>query len=132
MYYKLYVDDSVSEEDVIIYWESLQLIIDASENINYAQHNEPFIAEGNTIMLIDSEWGYKRPQTADIEELSVLYPDETFYLIQASRILNGDHFEQLKQYSLSEFTDGHIRRILKPKPIEWELSREFKQLDPWA
>lgn len=132
MQYKLYVDETIPEDDIALFWDSLQQIVDENENINYETHNEPFIAEGNAVMLINSEWGYKRPMASDVEELSALYPDVKFHLIQASNILNGDHFETLKNYTLTEFENGRQKRILKPQPIEWVVSREFKTLDPWA
>ena len=132
MHYKLSVDDTYSDEEVENFWASLEQIVDNNQNINYGEFTAPFITEGNAIMLIGSQWGYNRPQKKDMEELSSLFPEVTFNLIQASDILNGDHFEDLKNYTLTEYRNGSTARILKPRPVEWEVIREVKKVSPWG
>lgn len=132
MHYKLYIDDRYSYETANSLFAELSKIIQKHENIDFKKYPEPLVQVGNSVILLNSNWGAKRPEVDDIEELSANHPDITFFLLQISNVINEHHFEKLGNYSLSEYSKGSLVRISNAKPVEWETVREFRRINPWG
>lgn len=133
MDYKVVIaDEDFSEDEAHEIFQRLQEMVIDGKNIDI-KNPAPFIVEGLEAVLIGTTWGVSRPDVEDMQELSSLYPDLTFHFIQASQILNGNHFENLKNYSLSVYEDGELREVFKPEPIVWKSSKMVEFLpNPWA
>lgn len=134
MDYKIVINtetEEISGEKVDEIFETLNNIIIREKNIDM-ENPSLFIVEGEEAALIGTTWGTQRANTEDMEELSSEYPDLTFYLIQASRILNIHHFEDLANYALFVYRGGDLHERMKPQPITWELVEtvEYRE-NPW-
>ena len=133
MDYKIVITDyHVDDEYASEIFQKLQKLVIDGKNIDM-KNPAPFSVEGNTAVLIGTTWGVSRPDVEDMAEISKHYSDLTFHFIQASSILNGNHFEDLRNYSLSVYQNGLIREIMKPEPIVWKSTRvmEIRQT-PWT
>lgn len=130
MHYKVIVPDTTSNDEAHVYWDALQRIVLNGKNLN-TKTSDPFIAEGTSIVLINGEWGTRRPVNDDLKELSTQFPETTFSLITATDIINAEHFENLQQFSLKEFEDGRLVRTYLPHPIEWVEQVQQKPFNPF-
>lgn len=132
MDYKVIIaDENVEDELVLEVFEKLQKLVIDKKNIDM-KNPAPFIVEGQSAVLIGTTWGVSRPDVEDIEEISESFPELTFHVIQASQILNGNHFEKLTNYSLSVYQGGDLREVLKPEPIVWKSVQVIEFMpSPW-
>jgi hypothetical protein len=130
MHYKVIVPDTTPDNESQVYWDALQRIVLEGKNLNI-QTSDPFVAEGTSIVLINGEWGTRRPVSDDLKELSAQFPETTFSLIVATDIINAEHFENLRQFSLKEFEDGRLVRTYLPHPIEWVEQVQARPLNPF-
>lgn len=132
MDYKVIIaNQGVAEETITSVFETLQQMVINGKNIDM-NNPVPFIVEGQSADLIGTTWGTSYPHTEDIENLSAHYHDLTFHVIQASRILNGKHFEDLTHYSMFVYQDGSLREVLKPEPIVWKSVKVIEVREgPW-
>lgn len=133
MDYKVIIaNQDVTEETIADVFQTLQQKVINRKNIDM-KNPAPFIVEGQAADLIGTTWGTSYPYTDDMEELSEQYSDLTFHVIQASNILNGTHFEDLTNYSMFVYRDGHLREVLKPEPIVWKSVKVIEvRENPWA
>jgi hypothetical protein len=129
MHYKISVDNIYPAEAIVQFWDTLYKIIQTNENIDSEKNRGSFSDEKNFLTFIDGYWGATRPESEDMIELSAVYPDVLFTFTQATNILNGYHFEDLKNYHASQFLGGKMVRTLAPKPMEWVIVDEF--IDPF-
>jgi len=130
MHYKVTVPDTTSNDEAYVYWDALQKIVIHGKNIN-THTSDPFITEGTSVVLINGEWGTRRPVDEDLKELSIQFPDTTFSLIVATDIINAEHFENLRQFSLKEFEAGKLTRTYRPHPIEWVEQVQTRPVNPF-
>jgi hypothetical protein len=133
MDYKVIIADEDVEEALILdVFANLQQIVIDQKNIDL-NNPSPFIVEGQEAVLIGTTWGVNRPDVEDMEELSRMFPELTFYFMQASKILNANHFEDLTNYSMSLYQDGELREIFKPETIVWKSVKVIEFLEsPWT
>jgi hypothetical protein len=132
MDYKVIIaDEGVEEELALEVFKKLQELVIKQKNIDM-KNPAGFIVQGQEAVLIGTTWGVSRPDMEDIEEISSLFPELTFQVIQASRILNGNHFEDLRNYSLSVYQKGNLMEVYKPQPIVWTSMHQVQYLEtPW-
>lgn len=133
MDYKVIIaDENVEDEIVLEVFQKLQNLVIEKKNIDM-QKFAPFNVDGQEAVLIGTTWGVNRPQVEDIQELSEMFPDLTFHVVQVNNILNGNHFEKLTNFSLSVYQDGELMEMFKPEPIVWKSVHqvEFKPT-PWT
>lgn len=133
MDYKVIIaDEDIQEDDALEVFGKLQKLVIDQKNIDL-KNPAPFIVDEREAVLIGTTWGVSRPDVEDMEEISAMFPDLTFHFIQASRILNTNHFENLKNFSLSVYQDGELREVFKPEPIVWKSVQAMEFLpNPWA
>lgn len=132
MDYKVIIaDEDIQEDDALEVFGKLQKLVIDQKNIDL-NNPAPFIVDEREAVLIGTTWGVSRPDVEDMEEISAMFPDLTFHFIQASRILNTNHFESLKNFSLSVYQDGELREVFKPEPIVWKSVQAMEFLpNPW-
>lgn len=133
MDYKVIIANEDVEDDVVQeVFETLQKLVIDQKNIDL-KSPVPFIVEGQEAVLIGTTWGISRPQVEDVEEISRVFPDLTFNVIQANSILNGNHFEKLRNFSMSVYERGELLEVLKPEPIVWKSVHAVEFLPtPWT
>lgn len=132
MDYKVIIaDEDIQDDDALEVFGKLQKLVIDQKNIDL-NNPAPFIVDEREAVLIGTTWGVSRPDVEDMEEISAMFPDLTFHFIQASRILNTNHFESLKNFSLSVYQDGELREVFKPEPIVWKSVQAMEFLpNPW-
>lgn len=133
MDYKVIIaDENVEDEIVLDVFQKLQNLVIEQKNIDM-RNFAPFNVDGQEAVLIGTTWGVSRPQVEDIQEISEMFPDLTFHVVQVNNILNGNHFEKLTNFSLSIYQDGELLEMMKPEPIVWKSVHvvEFKPT-PWT
>lgn len=133
MDYKVIIANENVEEDTILeVFQNLQNLVIEKKNIDM-QNFAPFSLEAQEAVLIGTTWGVSRAQEEDMQEISAMYPDLTFHVIQVNKLLNGNHFEKLANFSLSVYEDGELMETLKPEPIVWKSVHKVEFLPtPWT
>lgn len=128
MKYQLSVDRSIPQGGTVPVWAKLYEIIDTHNNVDYSVAPVPFIEENHTVTLIGPHWGVNRHESEDVKELSREYPESVFTLTQVSDVLNSTHFDDLRNYTKTDYQDGRVLRVHKPKPIEWTVTAEYQSI----
>jgi hypothetical protein len=133
MDYKVIIADEDVEAIVVMeVFEMLQKLVIDKKNIDL-KNPAPFVVEGQEAVLIGTTWGVSRPDVEDLQEVSEAFPDLTFHFIQAGKILNGNHFENLSNFSLSVYQKGQLLEVMKPEPIVWKSKHVVEFLpSPWT
>lgn len=133
MDYKVIIaDEDVSDEIVMEVFQNLQTLVIENKNIDMNKF-APFFCEAQEAVLIGTTWGVSRAQEEDMREISAMYPDLTFHVIQVNELLNGNHFEKLTNYSMSVYRDGVFLETLKPEPIVWKSVHKVEFMPtPWT
>lgn len=133
MDYKVIIaNENVEEETILEVFQNLQNLVIEKKNIDM-QNFAPFSMEAQEAVLIGTTWGVSRAQEEDMQEISAMYPDLTFHVIQVNKLLNGNHFEKLANFSLSVYEDGELTETLKPEPIVWKSVHKVEFMPtPWT
>ena len=132
MDYKVIIaDEDVTDEEAEAVFAALTKLVVEGKNIDRSTFGG-FLPEGREAVLVGTTWGTDHPDTEDMEAISAMYPDFTFHIIQVGGVLNGNHFERLRHYTLSIYKGGNLLETMKPEPIVWKSSQVIEYLpSPW-